>query len=530
MVDDRATFGEARRGMEEGMDRVSVAADPAWTAQAMEAVHETCLQLNEFISDDVWRIGNLPNTRENRALGPILTKAKRLGWCQQTGRSRASIRSHLSGKPIWVSMIYEKGETIMTQAAGGWAGQVIKGGEQKILQPRIVLYAPAGVGKSTFGSKLPKPLFLDFDRGIDDVNVDRIPGPKSWAQALALVRAIAADPGGYKSIVIDTVDPLEEMAIDHVLQLGGKKSLNDFDFGAGYTAVSSEWKLLLAELDTARKNGMLVCLLGHAIVRQAQDPQLGSFDQFTSQLGKKSWALTTRWADLVGFAAFDSALAQKKGDDTRVIVTGERFLFTVRGFGYEAKNRFSMTPKLPLSWPAVEAAIARHRQSSAEVKGKILKLATGTKHEQKALAFLADAGDDLNKLIAIENGLIEAINNPLPDVVPATSSTPPPAAPPGSVQMVAPPVQAPPAQAPTQAPTSPASSSEADAVEARIFALAKGTEFEGKAKDYVTGANKNVAGLIDIEKALKERLGSVTGGAQQPLPATPAPATAPGAN
>jgi hypothetical protein len=401
-----------------------------------------------------------------------------------------------------------------------WNEQVIKGGEQKIMAPRIVLYAPSGGGKSTFGSTLPRPLFIDFDRGIDDVNVDRIPGPKSWAASIALVRAIAAEPGEYKSLVIDTVDPLEEMAIDHVLQIGGKKSLNDFDYGAGYTAVSSEWKLLLSELDVARKNGMLVCLLGHAIVRQAQDPQLGSFDTFTSQMGKKSWALTARWSDAVFFAAFDSALAQKKGDDTRVIVTGERFLFTVRGSGFEAKNRFSMAPKLPLSWKAVEAAIARHRQSSAEVKAKILKIATGTKHEQKALAFLADAGDDLNKLIAIENGLLEAINNPTPDIIPATPSTPP-AAPSGSVQMIAPLAQAP-AQAPIANP-------EADVVEARIFALAKGTEFEGKAKDYVTGANKNVGGLIEIEKALKERLSA---SAQQPLPATPAPATnqSPGAN
>src|SRR5271154_6055979 len=131
-----------------------------------------------------------------------------------------------------------------------WNEQVIKGGEQQILQPRIVLYAPAGVGKSTFGSKLPRPIFVDLDRGIDDVNVDRVPAPKSWTLALALIRSIAAEPGEYKSLVIDTVDPLEEMAIDHVLQLGGKKSLNDFDYGAGYTAVSSEWKLLLSELDT----------------------------------------------------------------------------------------------------------------------------------------------------------------------------------------------------------------------------------------------------------------------------------------
>ena len=150
-----------------------------------------------------------------------------------------------------------------------WNQQVVKGGEQKIMQPRVMVYAGAGVGKSTFGSKLPKPVFIDYDHGVDDVNVDRIPGPKTWAESMALIRAVAADPMGYKSLVLDTVDPLEEQAIEHILHQTGKKSLADFDFGAGYNAVAQEWKLLLAELDVARKNGMLVCLLGHAIIRQA---------------------------------------------------------------------------------------------------------------------------------------------------------------------------------------------------------------------------------------------------------------------
>src|SRR5271155_3458094 len=144
-----------------------------------------------------------------------------------------------------------------------WNQQVIKGGEQKILQPRILIYAGAGVGKSTWGSKPPKPVFIDYDHGVDDVNVDRIPGPKTWPESIALIPAVAADPMGYKSLVIDTVDPLEEQAVEHVLKIASKKNLGDFDFGAGYNAVAMEWKLLLAEFDIARKNGLLVCLLGH---------------------------------------------------------------------------------------------------------------------------------------------------------------------------------------------------------------------------------------------------------------------------
>ena len=387
-----------------------------------------------------------------------------------------------------------------------WNQQVVKGGEQKVMQPRVMVYAGAGVGKSTFGSKLPKPVFIDYDHGVDDVNVDRIPGPKTWLESMALIRAVAADPMGYKSLVIDTVDPLEEQAVEHILHMTGKKSLADFDFGAGYTAVQQEWKTMLAELDVARKNGMLVCLLGHAIIRQAQDPQLGSYDQFTSQLGKKSWALTQRWADAVLFAAFDSALVAKK-DEQRVIVTGDRFLFTSRGSGFEAKNRFSLDPKLPLSWPAVAEGIAKHRQSSDAVKAKILKLAAGTPLETKAKGYLEAAGDDLGALLELETNLTAALNAPPPPAVvpatPAAAETPAAATPATATPPATPPAQT--AEPPRQSP---------EAIEQRILALSKGTPYEARAKENVTMAAKDLVLLLQVEEALTAKLAEVKNGAQ----------------
>jgi hypothetical protein len=307
-----------------------------------------------------------------------------------------------------------------------WSEQVIKGGEQKILQPRMLVYGAAGVGKSTWASKLPKPIFLDFDRGIDDVNVDRIRPPATWADALTLIRAISLDSRGYQSLVIDTVDPLEDLAVQHVLNLGHKHSLADFEKGAGYIAVGMEWKLLLAELDIARQNGLLVCLLGHAQVKEAQDPTLGTFDQFTSQLGKKAWALTQRWCDLVGFAAFDVSLYEKKrGEEARVILTGKRYLFTVRGSGYEAKNRFGIQPKLELSWSAVQEGIARHRQSAEVVEAKIAVLAKGTPFEEKALGYVKDAAKDVSKLLDVEYQLRTRLEAMKVEVVPAKVETDP---------------------------------------------------------------------------------------------------------
>lgn len=87
--------------------RVDENADDEWKQTALEAVRRTCEQLPEFISDDIWDQG-LDSTREDRALGPILMKAKKEGWCVKTDRLRPSVRSHLSGKPVWKSLLFQE--------------------------------------------------------------------------------------------------------------------------------------------------------------------------------------------------------------------------------------------------------------------------------------------------------------------------------------------------------------------------------------------------------------------------------------
>ena len=97
-----AASEETRRAIKQ----VEENADEAWKEEALAAVRATCEALPEFISDDVWERG-LDSTREDRALGPVLMKAKKEGWCVKTDRLRPSVRSHLSGKPVWRSLLYQ---------------------------------------------------------------------------------------------------------------------------------------------------------------------------------------------------------------------------------------------------------------------------------------------------------------------------------------------------------------------------------------------------------------------------------------
>ena len=272
---------------------------------------------------------------------------------------------------------------------------------------KAMFYGPPGSGKTSLVKGAPKPILIDYDKGANQTGIDRISGPATWTDALALIRAIAADPRGYKTIAIDTLDPLEDLATQHVCRAAGKKSLQDVGgFGAGYDALKAEWRLLLSALDVASESGMNVLLICHSVVRQTSDPQLGPYEVFTTNLQKKTWAVTSRWCDLVGFCAFQ---AERIKDETRAIYTGQRVLLTTAGTGYLAKERFALPKSMPLSWDVLNAAIQRFYDAARpeDVIVRIRTMAKGTQFEVPAEAFIVDAQGDVRRLLQVEDALKE---------------------------------------------------------------------------------------------------------------------------
>lgn len=271
---------------------------------------------------------------------------------------------------------------------------------------RIVIYGPPGVGKSTWAAKAPGALALDYERGLEQIGVARVRGATTWPASLEMCEAAATGPGDHRTLVIDTVDRLEDQATKYVCDKGKKKSLADFGYGDGFEALVTEWRSLLYVLEGAAAHGREVILVAHVQTKSISDPTLGSYGKFVPALQKRSWGATHRWADATLFANYEAGLLEG-----RAVHTGARQLHTVAGSGYEAKNRWNLPEILPLEWPAFAEARASMRRSAEEVVAAIRALCSGDDEARaKAERFVEEAAGDVPRLVRVEKALHKKLN------------------------------------------------------------------------------------------------------------------------
>jgi DNA polymerase len=102
-----AEIQEARHRRDEALARVESAAEQHWMDTAWEALTRYLETHPQFFVDDLWSTG-LPEPRESRALGPVVLRAAREGLMRKSGHFRKSVRSNMTEKPVWTSLICGK--------------------------------------------------------------------------------------------------------------------------------------------------------------------------------------------------------------------------------------------------------------------------------------------------------------------------------------------------------------------------------------------------------------------------------------
>jgi hypothetical protein len=251
---------------------------------------------------------------------------------------------------------------------------------------RVLLYGAHGIGKSTWPSTAPKPIYLQTEDGLADIGVDRTPLLKSTVEVSQWLIELSRDAShGYQTLVIDTLDWLEKLIWQALCQQEQKESIEDFGYGKGYGKALSSWEKLLKVLDQCREVGkMNIVLLSHARVEKFAPPEGEPYDRWSPDLHKSAAALVQEWVDEVLFATVqvyttkdDDGAGKKKR--TRAVGSGDRLVRTVCTPYYAAKRRIELPDEIPLYWEAYQEHWPTGNGSAGNVQGVVVEGSSKTK-------------------------------------------------------------------------------------------------------------------------------------------------------
>ncbi len=230
---------------------------------------------------------------------------------------------------------------------------------------RLVVYGPAGAGKSTFASGAPSPLFLDFEGRTNHLEVARV-RPGSWDDVLGTLRELYAAPGEFKTVVFDTLDHMELLIHAHVCAKNGWSGIEDPSFGKGYVPALAEWGKLMGAIERLQLDrGLNVIMLAHSQLLTAKPAVGEDYTYYALKLkgGAKTSAsdLVREKADLVGFAHFEDFSKKANPKDqmakAKAVTTGQRVLTFAHHPAYETKKGIPMADEIKLDWGAFEDAM-----------------------------------------------------------------------------------------------------------------------------------------------------------------------------
>jgi len=230
-----------------------------------------------------------------------------------------------------------------------------------IKAPRVMIYGPHGLGKTTFGAGAPSPIFILTEDGLGRLEVDHFPVAASFNDVIDAIGTLYNEDHNFGTVVIDSLDWLDNLIWADIHTKHDDKALA---YGKGAVIAADYWRSILEGLAALRDDkGMAVVLIAHTEIKRFDSPETEPYDRYRPKLQDRSSALIQEWCDAVFFCNYRVLTKETEvgfnKEVRRGITTGERLMYTTEKPAYLAKNRYGLPDSMPLSWDAFATAIAQ---------------------------------------------------------------------------------------------------------------------------------------------------------------------------
>ena len=137
---------------------------------------------------------------------------------------------------------------------------ILPANEQKtadVTPKNILIWGESMSGKTYLAKQFESPLIINTDGNASKITTPSI-FIKNFTEFKEVIEELEKGKHTFKTLIIDLIDDLETMVINHICSLAKVESLADIAFGKGFNTFNSIWKNLMMTLTQMNMNVIFI--------------------------------------------------------------------------------------------------------------------------------------------------------------------------------------------------------------------------------------------------------------------------------
>lgn len=211
-----------------------------------------------------------------------------------------------------------------------------------------LIYGPAKVGKTTFGSKMPGALILAFERGYNALPGVYAQDVMTWGEMKQIARELKKPEvkERYKSLIIDTADIAADVCQKYTCNQLGIENIGDGGWSTnGWAKYKKEFEETFRSL---AQMGYAILFISHDKEKTIKPQDGNEYQQITNSMQSSAAAIIENMCDIIGYA------------HPKRTESGNQVVLTLRSFDNSIRcgSRFKyITPEIPFTYDALTKAL-----------------------------------------------------------------------------------------------------------------------------------------------------------------------------